>query len=129
MIRRLMFPVIVLLLSQSPRVLAQVSCASGSSASGKLICLIPNQLNLTQGSTQSLAFLNEAIGSQVSDLPLATPASGVIYTIDPKLNIPVPSNETLGPILTQRAETIGRHKFYIAFTYQYFQFAGIDGFG
>src|SRR5208283_1306388 len=49
--------------------------------------------------------------------------------IDPKLNIPVPSNATLGPILTQRAETIGRHKFYIAFTYQYFQFEDIDGMG
>ena len=129
MIRRLLFPFLVLILIQSPRVLAQINCSSGSSASGKLICLIPNQLNLTQGSTQSLAFLNEAIGSQVSDLPLATPASGVIYTIDPKLNIPVPSSETLGPILTQRAETIGSHKFYIAFTYQYFQFAGIDGVG
>jgi len=110
-------------------VLAQVNCTAGSPASGKLICLIPNQLNLTQGSAQNLAFLNEAIGSQVSDLPLATPASGVIYTIDPKLNIPVPSNETLGPILTQRAETIGRHKFYIAFTYQFFQFEDIDGMG
>ena len=129
MIRRLLFLAILIILTQGPRVLAQVNCTAGSSASGKLICLIPNQLNLTQGSAQNLAFLNEAIGSQVSDLPLATPASGVIYTIDPKLNIPVPSNETLGPILTQRAETIGRHKFYIAFTYQYFQFEDIDGMG
>jgi len=129
MIRRLLFPAILIILTQGPGVLAQVNCTAGSSASGKLICLIPNQLNLTQGSAQNLAFLNEAIGSQVSDLPLATPASGVIYTIDPKLNIPVPSNATLGPILTQRAETIGRHKFYIAFTYQYFQFEDIDGMG
>ncbi len=129
MIRRLLFLAILIILTQGPRVLAQVNCSAGSSASGKLICLIPNQLNLTQGSAQNLAFLNEAIGSQVSDLPLATPASGVIYTIDPKLNIPVPSNATLGPILTQRAETIGRHKFYIAFTYQYFQFEDIDGMG
>jgi len=129
MIRRHLFLAILIILTQGPRVLAQVNCTAGSPASGKLICLIPNQLNLTQGSAQNLAFLNEAIGSQVSDLPLATPASGVIYTIDPKLNIPVPSNETLGPILTQRAETIGRHKFYIAFTYQFFQFEDIDGMG
>src|ERR1700722_6683352 len=119
MIWRLLFLFVVLSLTESSEVVAQVNCTSGSSASGKLICLIPNQLNLTQGSTQSLAFLNEAIGSQVSDLPLATPASGVIYTLDPKLNTPVPSNETLGPVLTQRAETIGKHRFYVAFTYQY----------
>jgi hypothetical protein len=129
MIRRLLFLFALFILTEGPAVVAQVNCTVGSSASGKLICLIPNQLNLTQGSTQSLAFLNEAIGSQVSDLPLATPASGVIYTIDPKLNIQVPSSATLGPILTQRAETIGKHKFYLAFTYQYFQFEDIDGLG
>lgn len=102
---------------------AQINCGSST----KLACIIPNQLNLTQQSSQSLAFLNEAIGSQVSELPLASPASGVIYTNDPKLNIPIPSNATLGPILTQRAETIGYHKFFIAFTYQYFSFNVIDG--
>ena len=129
MIRRLLFLVTVLTLTQSPRVLAQVDCSSGSSASGKLICLIPNQFHLTTESVPNLNALTEAIGTQISDLPLATPASGVIYTIDPKLNIPVPSNETLGPILTQRAETIGRHKFYVAFTYQFFQFENLDGIG
>lgn len=103
---------------------AQLNCPSGST---QLACIIPNQLNLTQTSSQSLAFLYEAIGSQVSELPLASPASGIIYTNDPKLNIPVPSEATLGPILTQRAETIGYHKFYIAFTYQYFSFNVIDG--
>ena len=102
---------------------AQINCSSST----KLACIIPNQLNLTQQSSQNLAFLNEAIGSQVSELPLASPASGVIYTNDPKLNIPVPSNATLGPILTQRAETIGYHKYFIAFTYQYFSFNVIDG--
>src|ERR1700739_2493623 len=102
---------------------AQINCAGST----KLACIIPNQLNLTQQSSQNLAFLNEAIGSQASDLPVASSASGVIYTNDPKLNIPIPSNATLGPILTQRAETIGYHKYYVAFSYQYFSFNVIDG--
>jgi len=103
---------------------AQLNCPQGST---QLACIIPNQLKLQQSSSQNLAFLYEAIGSQVSELPLASPASGVIYTNDPKLNIPVPSNATLGPILTQRAETIGYHKYYVAFTYQYFSFNVVDG--
>src|SRR5262249_35876378 len=36
--------------------------------------------------------------------------------------------ESLGTILTQRGETIGRHKWYIGFSYQRFAFGNIDGF-
>jgi hypothetical protein len=107
-----------------PAAEAQVNCTQ---ASTKLACIIPNQLNLTAPSSQNLGFLNEAVGSQLGDLPLASPASGIIYVIDPKLNLPVPSNDTLGPILTQRAETIGKRKVYLAVTYQFFRFEDIDG--
>ena len=107
-----------------PAAQAQITC---SPASQKLACVIPNALNLTAPSSQNLGFLNEAVGSQLGDLPLASPASGIIYTIDPNLNLPVASNDTLGPVLTQRAETIGKHKLYLAFTYQFFRFEDIDG--
>ena len=122
MIHRFLFTATVLLALIRPAS-GQVNCLN----SNKLICIIPNQLNLTQQSSDNLAFLNAAIGSQVGDLPLASPASGVIYTNDPKLNTPIASNATLGPILTQRAETIGRGKIYVAFTYQYFNFTDVDG--
>src|ERR1700733_14934737 len=103
---------------------AQISCPSQSN---KLVCLIPNGLNLTSSSFPALGFLSEAVGSEVSTLPLASPASGVIYITDPKFNVPVPSNETLGPVLTQRSETMGRHRIYISATYQFFRFSEIDG--
>jgi hypothetical protein len=120
--RRSVMAAILLLLATKCQ--AQINCPDGTRA---LACIIPDQLKLKQGQSQNLNFINEAIGSQVSDLPLASPASGIIYTNDPKLNTPIPSNATLGPILTQRAETIGYHKFYVAFTYQYFSFNVIDG--
>ena len=105
-----------------PAAEAQINCPSTSS---KLACVIPNTLNLK--SSTDLAFLNEAVGSTLGDLPLASPASGIIYVLDPKLNLPVPSNDTLGPVLVQRAETIGKHKLYLAVTYQFFRFENIDG--
>jgi len=71
--------------------------------------------------------LNEATGTVVSDLPLASPASGVIYTVDPQLKLSVPSDTTLGPVLSQRPETVGRHKMYVSVVYQYFQFQRVDG--
>jgi hypothetical protein len=109
-----------------PAAHAQIACSPGDESS-KLACIIPNALNLTAPSAQNLGFLNEAVGSQVGQLPLASPASGIIYVNDPVLNLPVPSNETLGPILTQRAETIGAHKIYVAATYQFYRFGEIDG--
>ena len=123
--QRPLFILLVLTLLSSSSVLGQCN----TTAPSNLINLIPNHLNLTSGSANTFSFLNEAIGSQVSDLPLATPASGVIYTYNPQNNVSVPSNETFGPILTQRAETIGRHKYYLAFTYQYFRFEDIDKVG
>ena len=121
--KRLLFFLLLAGSLVSPAVNAQVSCSQSS----KLICLIPQGLNFTQSSFASLGFLSEAVGSEVSSLPLASPASGIIYENDPKLNLPVPSDETLGPVLTQRPETIGRHKLYIAATYQFFRFEDIDG--
>jgi hypothetical protein len=122
--KRLLFMCLLVGGAVCPRAEAQINCTQ---ASAKLACLIPNALNLTTPSSQNLGFLNEAVGSQLGDLPLASPASGIIYTIDPKLNLPVPSNDTLGPVLVQRAETIGKHKIYFAVTYQFFNFKDIDG--
>jgi hypothetical protein len=103
-----------------PPTLAQTTCTPQS----KLFCLVPNQLGTK---SDEFTALNEAVGTVVSDLPLASPASGVIYTIDPSLKVPVPVNTTLGPVLTQRPETVGRHRMYFAAVYQYFRFEDIDG--
>ncbi len=37
------------------------------------------------------------------------------------------SAESFGPILTERAETIGKHRAYLAGSYQYFSFTTLDG--
>ncbi len=39
----------------------------------------------------------------------------------------VSSEQNLGPILTDRAETIGRHRLFVGFFYQRFRFNSIDG--
>jgi hypothetical protein len=76
----------------------------------------------------SLDPINEAVGIQVSQLPLASPSSGITFTYDPTLKTFAPStDQSLGPILGERADTIGRHKLYVAFSFQYFDFNSIDG--
>ena len=119
--------------------LAQINCTSGSGASAKLSCLIPTTVTpagftFSNGSTTAVSgnfgsFLQADLGGEISQIPLASPASGIIFTTDPTLHVPVPSNASLGPILTQRAETISKKKVYFAMTYQYFLLEDADGLG
>ena len=75
----------------------------------------------------SLGPLNAAVGSQLTLLPLGSPGSGLVYIYDPTLKTFTASTEDLGPILTERANTTGRHKVRVGFTYQRFSFSTLDG--
>lgn len=113
-----------------------------SSFSGKLICGIPevygvNGLTLN-GSVHKGHFessfvnvsatpLSSAIGIESTLLPLASPASGITFTWDSAAKAFHSSTDSLGPILGERAETIGKHKLSVGFGYQYFKFDAIDG--
>ena len=114
-----------------------------SAASNKLICLIPqafgpsqtldvsNLKNNNQFSlgalSQSLRSLNSAIGRASSLLPLASPSSGITFSWDPAGKIFSPSTDSLGPILGERADTIGKYRVFIGFGYQHFEFERVDG--
>ncbi len=134
--RKILFGAL-LVLAFCPAGFAQINCGAGGQTS-KLSCLIPSTVtpagftfsnnNAGLGAlSNSFGFLTSDIGGEISQIPLASPASGIIYTNDPVLNVPVPSDQSLGPILTQRADTIGRHKMYVAATYQYFLLKDVDG--
>jgi hypothetical protein len=110
--------------------------------SSKLGCLIPNvygQTGLTLPNNFHRAHfdsdfqanftpLNGAIASQLTLLPLASPASGFTYSFDRTAGVYTRSAQSFGPILTERAETIGRGKVFFGITYQRFGFNKIDGF-
>jgi hypothetical protein len=123
---------------------AQNLCPPGA-PSDKMICLIPqvygpNGLVLPGGAnypsgassqldfaTSSLRPVNTAIVSQAASLPFASPSSGITFTWDPAAKVFAPSAGSLGPIVGDRAETIGRGKVFVGFDYQYFQFGTFDG--
>ena len=60
-------------------------------------------------------------------IPLPTPASGFTYTFDSSLGVFQRSTQSFGPILTERAETIGRSKVTFGVTYQHFGFDSLEG--
>lgn len=70
---------------------------------------------------------NVAIATQLTSQPIPSPASGFTFTFDKALGVETRSAQSFGPLLTERAETIGRGKFFAGFAYQHFNFKAIDG--
>ena len=90
-----------------------------------LICLLPVA---TQSiSSNPLApVINSAFATQLSQLPTLSSGPAIAVTYDAVTGVPIVS-DSLGPILTDRAETVGKNKLLLAFGYQHFNFNSIDG--
>lgn len=99
--------------------------------------VVDSEARLPDGSTHSAHFnsafqaeftqFNVAIASQLTGLPIPTPASGFTYTLDPGLGLFTRSTKSFGPILSDRADTVGRHKLSLGVHYQRFTFDKLEG--
>jgi hypothetical protein len=130
---------LILAALSSTGAMAQINCISGP-ASHKLVCEFPYAAGLLTNETalggsagiatankaagQVATAFNSAIATQVSQLPLASASAGTIVVY--KNGVPETFNN-LGPILTDRAQTIGKHRLFIGFTASQFVFTNIDG--
>lgn len=121
MLKRVLILSTLFTLVLSLNVVGQNTCAGA--ARTKLYCLIPTALHTPPS---QFNFFNESFATDLSQLPLATPASGIVFVLDIH-GLPVVQTNDLGPIMTERAETVGKHKLYLAFTFQQFRFHSIDG--
>ena len=106
----------------------------------KLAFLIPNlygptgltlsnpthQAHFDSSFQQNFGPLNTAIASQLTSLPIPSPASGLVYSFDKTLGVYTRSTRSFGPILAERAETIGKDKFAVGFSHQNFTFDSMD---
>jgi hypothetical protein len=135
---RAIFVAGLLLVVVFPRqVLAQNLCATPSN---NLICVIPQLYSTTGGVNlpnaahrahfdndfqTNAAALSSSVGTELSSLRLASPTSGITFVFEN--GVMKRSTESYGPILGERAETIGRHRVFLAGTYQYFPFSTLDG--
>jgi len=89
---------------------------------------LTNPSNYSVGNVAALnAALSSNIALSLSLIPLESPTSGVILKSDPLTGASLPVSSTLGPIFTQRAETIGKGKFYLGFTHQNYHFTSLNG--
>jgi len=99
--------------------------------------VVDSEARLPSGETHSAHFnsafqaeftqFNVALASQLAAVPLPSSASGFTYELDPTLGVFQRSTQSFGPILAERAETIGRGKFSVGFSYQVFTFDTLEG--
>ena len=98
---------------------------AGSSA---FVPTITNAQNYKVAHSSALSSaLSSNIAVALSVIPLSSPTSGVILKKDPVSGAELPASSSLGPIFTQRAETVGKGKVYLGFTHQDYHFTSING--
>ncbi len=71
--------------------------------------------------------VNIALTGQLTAVPLPSPASGFTYEFDSATGTFVRSTRSFGPILSDRAETIGHGRLAFGFSNQFFTFDHLDG--
>lgn len=68
-----------------------------------------------------------ALVSQLVSVPLPSPAGGFTFQFDPTLGVFQRTTQSFGPILADRADTIGARRVSIGFAYQHFSYDSIEG--
>src|SRR3984893_16527766 len=139
----------LLFVSLSTVALAQSPCPTqeiqGSAAkrSSDLVCIVPqvygpgglvgtdnggpltstrfHEVHFQASSINSFGPINAEIGVQLSQVPLASPVSGFIFA-----NGVMQEATSFGPVLADRAETLGKRRIFIGASYEYFDFDKAD---
>lgn len=118
--------------------LASTLVSNGCSGKSNLLCAVPNLYgpygfvlpNPGIAGNFNLSFqagFVAASATQLSVPALANPASGFVYQYDPQADLYTRTSQSLGPVMTERGETIGRHKFAFGTMYQRDTFTNLDG--
>src|SRR6185295_17614748 len=143
--RQFLFLVVVILAAGTPSVDAQTNAGAQKLSTlienvfGPRGLIVDSDVYVIDGGTTThsahfnsafqsdIRRLNIAIASQLSGLPLPSPASGFTYRFDAGTGTFIRSTQSFGPILTERAETIGRGKTLFGYNVQVYSFDSLDG--
>lgn len=98
---------------------------------GQPLCLDLNDAHgnhfipsVTAGNQTVIAFLTDAISNSASNIPLSATSSGATFTLVGGL--PVRSSTSAGPIFGERAQTLGKGRFYLGANVTNVQFTTIN---
>lgn len=75
----------------------------------------------------NFAQFGTALVGQLVSVPLPSPAGGFTYQFDATLGVFQRTTESFGPILADRADTIGARRVALGFAYQHFTYDAVEG--
>lgn len=81
--------------------------------------------SLGREASKALVNMGSLIQNKVASFPLTSTIAGV--TVDLQTGVPELITESLGPIFGERAETIGKSKFYFGLNYSYYDLSDFRG--
>jgi hypothetical protein len=87
---------------------------------------VSHSAHFNSGFESEFSQFGTALTGQIVSLPLPAPASGFTYQFDPGLGVFTRSTSSFGPILAERAETIGARRVSMGFAYQRLAFDSIE---
>ena len=87
---------------------------------------VSHSAHFNSGFESEFSQFGTALTGQIVSLPLPAPASGFTYQFDPGLGVFTRSTSSFGPILAERADTIGARRVTIGFAYQRLAFDSIE---
>ncbi len=93
----------------------------GTDNGGPLTATMYHEVHFQAASINSFGPINAEIGVQLSQVPLASPVSGFIFA-----NGVMQEATSFGPVLADRAETLGKRKIFVGASYEYFDFDKAD---
>ena len=88
----------------------------------------PHTAHFASGFQTNFSQFGTALVGQLVSLPLPSPASGFTYQFDPTLGVFERTTSSFGPIVAERADTIGASRMSFGFAFQRFGFDTIEEF-
>ena len=86
----------------------------------------PHSAHFTSSFQSDFSQFNTALVGQLVSIPLPSPASGFTYRFDPTLGVFQRTTTSFGPILAERAETIGAGRLATGMSFQRFTYDTIE---
>ncbi len=87
----------------------------------------PHRAHFNSDFQSNFSQFGTALVGQIVSVPLPSPASGFTYQFDASLGIFQRTTQSFGPILAERAETIGARRVSVGFAFQRFTFDTVEG--
>jgi hypothetical protein len=125
-----------------PFVFGPAICAVGQvncTTSNKLVCELPTTsttvaaaaIGAAQAQSNPIivalsASINSSIGTQLTQLPIPSASVGTVSLQQAGNPFGVPF-DNLGPVLTDRPDTVGKRRVFVGFNYQRFNFNALNG--